>query len=116
MKKNIIKEKSYLFAIRVVNLCRYLQETKKEYVLSKQLLRSGTAPGALVREAEHAQSRADFIHKMSIGLKEINESEYWINLLYDTDYINKEQYDSILDDAQEILKLMISIVKTSKRK
>jgi len=116
MKNNIIKEKSYLFAIRVVNLCRYLQETKKEYVLSKQLLRSGTAPGALVREAEHAQSRADFIHKMSIGLKEINESEYWINLLYDTDYINKEQYDSILDDAQEILKLMISIVKTSKRK
>ena len=116
MKKNIIKEKSYLFAIRVVNLCRYLQETKKEYVLSKQLLRSGTAPGALVREAEHAQSRADFIHKMSIGLKEINESEYWINLLYDTDYINKEQYDSILIDAQEILKLMISIVKTTKQK
>ncbi len=116
MKKNIIKEKSYLFAIRVVNLCRYLQETKKEYVLSKQLLRSGTAPGALVREAEHAQSRADFIHKMSIGLKEINESEYWINLLYDTDYINKEQYDSILIDAQEILKIMISIVKTTKQK
>jgi len=115
MRKNIIKDKSYLFAIRIVRLCKMLQSEKKEYVLSKQLLRSGTAPGALVREAEHAQSRADFIHKMSIGLKEINETEYWINLLHDTSYLTKFEYDSIIVDAQEILKLMISIVKTSKK-
>ena len=115
MRKNVIKDKSYLFAIRIVRLCKMLQSDKKEFVLSKQLLRSGTAPGALVREAEHAQSRADFIHKMSIGLKEINETDYWINLLYDTGYLTKEEYDSIIVDTHEILKLMISIVKTSKK-
>ena len=114
MKSNVIKDKSYAYAIRIVKLCQYLQKDKKEFVLSKQLLRSGTSPGAMVREAEHAQSRPDFIHKMSIGLKEINESEYWINLLYDTEYISKEQYDSIMTDTKEILKLLISIVKSTK--
>ena len=115
MGKNVVKEKSYLFAIKVVKLCQKLQYEKKEFVLSKQLLRSGTAPGALIREAEHAESRADFIHKMSIGLKEINETIYWINLLHDTNYLDQVTYDSLLADAEEVLKLLISIVKTSKK-
>jgi four helix bundle protein len=82
MKENVIKTKSFAFALRVVKLAKYLQGEKKEYVLSKQALRSGTAVGALVREAEHAQSKADFINKMSIALKEANETEYWIELLH----------------------------------
>lgn len=86
MKENIVKEKSYLFAIRIVNLCKYLSEEKKEFVLSKQLLRSGTAAGALVREAEQAESRADFMHKLSIALKEANETAYWLCLLKDTTF------------------------------
>ncbi len=91
MKKNIIKEKSFLFALRVVNLYKYLCE-KKEFVLSKQLLRSGTAVGALVREAEHAESKKDFIHKMAIALKEANETEYWIELLKETNFLNNTEY------------------------
>ena len=114
MKKNVVKDKSYQFSIRIVRLCQRLQKERNEYVLSKQLLRSGTAPGAMVREAEHAQSKADFINKMSIGLKEINESIYWINLLYDTDYVEIDDYESLIADAEEVLKLFISIVKSSK--
>ncbi len=116
MKKgNIIHVKSYQFAIRIVNLSRHLQEVQKEYVLSKQLLRSGTAPGALVREAEHAQSKKDFINKMSIALKEINETEYWLNLLKDTSHINEEQFQSMNKDCVEILKILASIVKSSRQ-
>jgi four helix bundle protein len=103
-----------MFALRIVKLCRFLQEEKKEYVLSKQLLKSGTAIGALVREAEHAESRADFIHKMSIALKEANETEYWIDLLYQSEIIEKNGFDSINSDIIELLKLLTSIVKTSK--
>ena len=114
MKKNVVKEKSFHFAIRIVRTCQMLQSEKKEFVLSKQLLRSGTAPGALIREAEHAQSKPDFIHKMSIGLKEINETVYWLNLLHETDYIRKAEFDSLISDANEVLKLLISILKTSK--
>ena len=116
MKKNVVKDKSYAFAIKIVRLCQMLQQEKKEFVLSKQLLRSGTAPGALIREAEHAESKADFIHKMSIGLKEIIETIYWINILPDTQYVENQTFQSILTDAEEILKLLISIVKTSKSK
>jgi len=114
MKKNVVKEKSYDLAIRIVKLCQLLQKQKNEFVLSKQLLRSGTAPGALIREAEHAESKKDFIHKMSIGLKEINETEYWIRILFDTGYITKQEFDSIHADVEEVLKLFISIVKKSK--
>jgi four helix bundle protein len=81
MKENVVKDKSFAFALRIVKLYQFLSEQKREFVLSKQLLRSGTAIGALVREAEQAESRADFVHKMSIALKEANESEYWIELL-----------------------------------
>jgi four helix bundle protein len=115
MKNSIVTEKSYAFAIRIVNLYKYLSQDKKEFVLSKQMLRSGTAVGALIKEAEHAQSRADFINKMNIALKEANETEYWLNLLKDTDYLTEYEYQSINPDCVEVLKLLISIVKTTKQ-
>ena len=114
MRENVIHTKSYSFALRVIKLYKYLIAEQKEYVLSKQVLRSGTAIGALVKESEHAQSKADFISKMSIALKEANETVYWLMLLKDSDYISTAQFDSIHADAVEILKLLISIVKTSK--
>ena len=93
--KNIVKEKSLDFAIRIVNLYKYLTDSKKEFIMSKQLLRSGTAIGALVRESEHAESKADFIHKLSVALKEANETDYWLELLYRTEYLTEKQYQSI---------------------
>ena len=114
-KENIIKTKSFLFSVKVVTLYKYLSSEKKEFVMSRQLLRSGTAIGALVREAEHAESRADFIHKMSIGLKEANETEYWIDLLSATDYLEHDQFHIFKKDIKEILKILVSIIKTSKQ-
>ncbi|MGK7878497.1 MAG: four helix bundle protein [Crocosphaera sp.] len=114
MSKNTVKDKSFDFAIRMVNLYKYLTSEKKEYVLSKQLLRSGTAIGALVRESEHAESKADFIHKMSIALKEANETEYWILLLYKTEYFDEKAFNSLIHDIVEILKLLTTIIKTAK--
>ncbi len=114
MKENIIKSKSFDFAIRIVNLYQFLCEQKQEYTLSKQLLRSGTSVGAMVREAEHAQSKADFVHKMSIAQKEINETLYWLELLKETSYLETKQFQSIHKDAEEVIKLITSIVKTSK--
>ncbi len=108
-----MKDKSFAFAIRIVNLFKLLRE-RKEFVLSKQLLRSGTAIGALVRESEQAQSRADFINKLSIALKEANETEYWILLLRRTDYISQMEFDSIVQDCRAIVRILISIVRTSK--
>ena len=113
MKNNVLKDKSFNFAIRIVKLYQYLQD-KKEYILSKQLLRSGTSVGAMVREAEHAESKADFIHKLAIAQKEINESIYWIELLSATDYLTKQQFESINCDAVEVIKIITSIIKTSK--
>ena len=92
MKDDPLKDKSYQFAIRIVKLSQFLQQDKKEFVLSKQMLRSGTAVGALIREAEFGQSRADFASKMSISLKKANETEYWLSLLKDTDFINENQF------------------------
>ena len=114
MKENIIKTKSFAFAVRIVNVFKYLQSEKKEYVLSKQLLRSGTSVGAMVRESEHSESKADFIHKLAIAQKEINESLYWLELLEKTNYLSKEEYDSLDADAVEIIKIITSILKTSK--
>lgn len=114
MTENVIKNKSFAFAIRVVKLYQFLCETKKEFILSKQLLRSGTAVGALVREAEHAESKSDFKHKMSIAQKEINECLYWLELLKETSYLTNEQFQTINADAVEIIKLLTSIVKTTK--
>ena len=98
MGKSILRDKSYLFAIRIVKLSQFLQTDKKEFVLSKQVLRSGTAIGALVKEAEYAQSNADFIHKLHIALKEANETEYWLSILFDTDYIEKLLSESLIAD------------------
>lgn len=111
---NVVKGKSYGFAIRIIGLYKHLSTEKKEFVLSKQLLRSGTSIGALIRESEYAQSKADFLNKMSIALKETNETEYWLMLLKDTNYINKEEFSSIHGDCTEILRLLISIVKSTK--
>jgi four helix bundle protein len=116
MKQNIIKEKSFGFALRIVKCYQYMCQEKKEFVLSKQLLRSGTAIGALVREAEYAESKADFIHKMAIAQKEANESEYWIELLYQAGYMNEKSYHSINSDLFEIRKLLSSIILTAKGK
>jgi len=110
-----LRRKSFAFAVRIVNLYKYLCSDKKEYTLSKQLLRSGTAIGALVREAEQAESKADFIHKLAIALKEANETEYWILLLRETGYLTPKECESILSDLTELLKLLTSIIKTSKR-
>ncbi|AVR44468.1 four helix bundle protein [Christiangramia fulva] len=116
LKENIIKSKSFLFSVKVVTLYKLLVSEKKEFVMSKQLLRSGTAIGALVRESEHAESRQDFIHKLSIGLKEANETEYWIDLLNASDFLDHDQYQNFKKDIQEILRLLVSIIKTSKQK
>ena len=115
MKENIVKDKSFHFAIRVVNLYKFLVDEKKEFVLSKQLLRCGTSVGAMVREAEHAESTADFKHKMSIAQKEINEAIYWLELLLETKYLSKTQFESVNNDAIEIIKLITSIIKTIKK-
>jgi four helix bundle protein len=114
MKEGPIYSKSFLFAVRVVKAVRYLTEKKKELVLSKQLLRSGTSIGALVREAEHAQSRADFLNKMNIALKEANETGYWLLLLKEGNYISEKEFKSISADCTELLKLLTSIVKSTK--
>lgn len=112
--ENVIANKSYAFALRMIRLYQFLSEQKKEYVLSKQLLRSGAAIGAMVKESEHAQSKADFLNKMNVALKEANETEYWLMLLKDTGYINNKEFDSINADCTEILRLLISILKSTK--
>ncbi len=114
-KENVIKNKSFVFAIEIVTLYKVLAE-RKELVLSKQLLRSGTSIGSNIRESEHAQSKADFIHKLSIALKEANETEYWLDLLYETKYVSESDFQSIKPKVIEILKILVSIINTSKGK
>ena len=116
MKENILKDKSFFFAIRIVNLYKYLKKEHEEYILSQQLIRSGTSIGAIIREAEHAESTKDFIHKLSIGLKEANESKYWLDLLVATDFITKKMYASLNKDCEELLKMLIASVKTTKQR
>ena len=116
MKENILKTKSFSFAIRIVNLYKFLKKEHGEYVISQQLIRSGTSVGAIIREAEHAESLKDFVHKLSIGLKEANESKYWLDLLVATDFITKKMYDSLNNDCEELLKLLTASVKTSKQR
>jgi four helix bundle protein len=114
MRENIVKNKSFAFAVRVVRLYQFLCEQKKEFVLSKQLLRSGTSVGAMVREAEHAETKNDFKHKMGIAQKEINETIYWLELLNETNYLTKDQFESMNTDAVEIIKLITAILKSAK--
>ena len=114
MGTNVVAEKSYDFALLTIRLYKHLIEEKREFVLSKQMLRSGTAIGALIREAEHAQSKSDFLSKMNIALKEANETVYWLDLLKDSEYINQKQYDFIYPLSRELVGLLVSIVKTTK--
>ncbi len=114
--ESILRDKSYLFALRVVKLHKHLVNQHKEYTLSKQVLRSGTSIGALVREAQYAQSVKDFVNKLSIALKEANETEYWIILLKDTDYITEKMHDNIQPDISELKKMLTSSINTAKKK
>lgn len=113
-KENVVREKSFRFAVRVVRLYQYLADSKREYVLSKQMLRSGTSVGANVREADNAENKADFIHKMGVAQKEIDETMYWFELLRETDYLSATEFDSIHRDAGELLKLIRSIIISAK--
>ena len=112
--QNVIEAKSFSFAIRIVRLCQYLSSEKKEYVLSRQLLKSGTSIGANICEAEKGQSKADFVAKMSIALKEANETDYWLRLLYETEYLTNTQFDSLNKDINEIISILVAITKNSK--
>ena len=113
-ENNIVEEKSFEFSVRIVNLYKHLTTARQEYVMSKQLLRSGTSIGANVCEAQQAQSPMDFLSKMSIALKEAYESDYWLRLLQKTEYLNKDEYNSIISDCRAITKLLVTIVKSTK--
>lgn len=114
MKDSLVLTKTRAFSVRIVRLCRYLREEKKEYILSKQLLRSGTSIGANVHEGKYGQSTDDFISKHSIALKEAAETEYWLDLLYETDYLSKTEYESIANDCTDLVRMLTSIVNTTK--
>ena len=111
---SIIREKSFCFALRIIKLCKFLRETQNEYVISKQLLRCGTSIGANVAEAKHAQSRPDFASKMNIALKEATETDYWLRLLYEAEYLTRKQFVSIMRDCDELERMLVSTVKTVK--
>ncbi|HQU93657.1 MAG TPA: four helix bundle protein [Pyrinomonadaceae bacterium] len=113
-KDSVLRTKSYVFGVRIVRLSQFLVTEHREFVLSKQVLRSGTAIGALIREAEYGISKADFRNKMSIALKEANETEYWLSMLKDTDYINEKLFQSLNQDCVELIKMLIATVKTSR--
>ena len=110
----IIETKSFQFSVRIVKLCRHLSEEKRESILTKQLLRSGTSIGANVAEAQQAQSRKDFVSKLCIALKEAGETNYWLRLLRATDYLTENEYQSIITDCKEVEKLLTSIIKSTK--
>ena len=111
---NVLVDKSFQFAIRVVKLYKYLCDDKKEFILSKQLLRAGTSIGANINESQDAQSKNDFVAKLSISLKEARESKYWLELLKETNYLTSKEAESILNDLEEVIKLLVSIIKTAK--
>ena len=109
-----VEKKSFLFSVRIIKMSRYLQEDKKEYILTKQLIRPGTSIGANVVESQQAQSRADFISKLNIALKEAVETNYWIRLLYASEYITEAEFSSVIADCRELEKMLTSIIKTSR--
>lgn len=113
--KSVVYDKTFDFAVRIVNLYKYLTTDKKEYIMSKQVLRSGTSIGANIKEALQGQSKKDYLSKMNIALKEASETEYWLELLIATNYIDKNHSSSILQDCVEINKMLIAIVKTTKK-
>lgn len=115
-KSNPLKDKSFQFALKIVKLYTFLTEQKREYVMSKQLLRSGTSIGANIREAQNAQSKADFIHKLSISQKECDETLYWIELLHQSDFVEEKEFKAFNNDASELLKMLRSSILTTKQK
>jgi four helix bundle protein len=115
MRESILKTKSFEFGVTIVLFCRQFRKEKKEYVISDQLLRSGTAVGALIREAEYGQSRADFIHKMNIALKEAAETDYWLDIMKASGYLDDNTYQKLSPPAKEILRMLIATVNTAKR-
>jgi four helix bundle protein len=115
MGENTVKYKSYAFALRIIKAYKFLSSDQREFVLSKQVLRSGTSIGALIRESEFGQSKADFINKLSIALKEANETEYWLSLLHDTDFIEHKMYESLKSDIDTLISLLVVSIKTAKR-
>jgi four helix bundle protein len=115
MRESILKDKSYQFALRIIKLYKFLATDKKEYVLSKQILRSGTSIGANIEESAHGESKKDFIHKLSIAQKEANETHYWLRLLHDSNFIDEKSFKSMLTDCEEILKLTTASIKTAKK-
>lgn len=114
MKENIIRDKSFSFSVRIVKLNKYLTEKKKEYVISKQILKSGTSIGANVEEADGGISKADFSNKISIAYKEAKETHYWLRLLHASEYIDKKLFDSLMNDCNEICKILFAILKTTR--
>lgn len=114
-KENIVVDKSKAFAVRIIRMYQYLSKEKQEYVLSKQVLRSGTSIGANIKEAIRAQSKQDFLFKMNISLKEASETEYWLELLHETDYISDAQFDSIHEECVELIKILTAIIYSSKK-
>jgi four helix bundle protein len=114
-RKSVIREKSFVFGLRIIELCRHLRESKIEHTLCRQLLRSGTAVGALAREAEFAQSKADFISKLSIALKEANETEYWLRLLIESQRLDKETHTDLIGLLRELIKMLVASLNTLKR-
>jgi four helix bundle protein len=114
MSESILSVKSYAFALRIVKLYQFMVEERREFVLSKQVLRSGTSIGANIEESVHAQSKIDFVHKLSIGQKEANETKYWLRLLKDSGYIEEKLADSFLIDCEEIQRLLAASIKTAK--
>ena len=109
-----VQDKSFHFAVRTVNLCRHLRQEKQEYILTKQLLRSGTSIGANIAESQQAQSTSDFVHKLSVALKEATETAYWLRLLHATDYLSNKAFDSMIQDCLELEKLLTAIIKSAK--
>ena len=113
--KNPLRDKSYAFAIKVVKVCQSLRSEEKEFILSRQILRSGTAIGALIRESEFAASKADFINKLTVSLKEANETEYWLLLLFDTDYLSLENFEVLQKECRELIAMLVASIKTAKK-
>lgn len=110
-----LREKTLILAIRIVKLCKYLREEKKEFTISGQIIRSGTNPGAMVREAKNAESSKDFIHKLSVGQKETGETQFWLELLYETDYISKTEFESLYETTKDVMNLIRSSILTKKK-
>ena len=115
MKENILVGKSIDFASRIVKLCKYLEDKQKEHIISKQIIRSGTSIGANINEAQYGNSKADFISKLHISLKETAETEYWLRLLFKSEYIDEKIFESLLNDCLELKKLLISSINTAKK-